>query len=125
MDELCKDVVGFEGLYSVNTNGIVKRISSQRALSPAKRNGYKIITISGRKVLKKTLKIHRIVAEAFIPNPENKPYVNHKDGNKLNNSLHNLEWVTAKENMQHAYKTGLSKTVQQYIKDKKDKLILM
>lgn len=51
--------------------------------------------------------IHRIVAEAFVGNPDNKPFVNHKDGNRLNNEARNLEWVTQQENMQHAYATGL------------------
>ena len=53
------------------------------------------------------LYIHRAIALAFIPNPENKPCINHKDGNKLNNSIDNLEWCTHQENMIHAGKTGL------------------
>lgn len=56
----------------------------------------------------KNLSIHRLVGDAFIPNPENKPQINHKDGNRRNNHVNNLEWCTARENMIHAYKNGLS-----------------
>lgn len=57
----------------------------------------------------KNLQVHRLVAKEFVPNPENKAYVNHKDGNKQNNHYLNLEWVTCKENAQHAIKNGLTK----------------
>lgn len=56
---------------------------------------------------KQHIAIHRLVASAYIPNSDNKPQVNHKDGNKLNNNVDNLEWVTESENSQHAYDTGL------------------
>lgn len=58
-------------------------------------------------IKKKRLKIHRVVCEMFIPNPDNKPCINHKDGNKYNNHVSNLEWVTYQENTVHAFKTGL------------------
>lgn len=65
-------------------------------------NGYKHVKIGN-----KLIYVHRLVATAFIPNPDNKPQVNHKDGNKSNNNVNNLEWVTAKENSRHAVETGL------------------
>lgn len=74
------------------------------------KRGYYIVTLCKGKE-RKTKKIHRLVAEAFIPNVENKLQVNHIDGNKLNNNVKNLEWCTDSENMIHAYKTGLMKPV--------------
>lgn len=62
------------------------------------------IKLKGKKI---NLKVHRLIALAFIPNPSNSPYINHKDGNKLNNAVENLEWCTAKENVHHAIKNGL------------------
>lgn len=68
-------------------------------------NGYKLITLSK----KKTYSIHRLVAETFLENPENKLEVNHKDSNRANNSVDNLEWVTKSENIQHSYSYGSKK----------------
>lgn len=72
--------------------------------------GYYFISISlGSREDKPTIKCHRAVAESFIPNPHNYPVVNHKDGNKLNNNIDNLEWCTYSENNKHAFKIGLSR----------------
>ena len=71
------------------------------------RAGYYTVRLYSGKPVTKYL--HRLIAEAFIPNPENKKYINHKDGNKLNNKVNNLEWTTHKENVNHAYQNGLIK----------------
>ena len=74
------------------------------------KDGYKTISIStGERGRRITRRVSRLVAIAFIPNPENKPFVNHIDGDKTNDHVSNLEWVTAKENTQHAWKVGLCK----------------
>lgn len=107
-------VESLNGSYGINQNGEVKKLivgqgSNGKILkSYVETNGYKrvVLSIDGKR---KLYYVHRLLAEAFIDNPENKDCVNHIDGNKLNNSVDNLEWVTYSENTQHAVKTGLHK----------------
>lgn len=120
MIEIWKDVVGYEGYYMISNIGRVKTVSRLKrakgnGVSPVKeyirpprvdKYGYPVITLCVDSKPKK-FTIHRLVSIAFIPNPDNKPQVNHIDANKFNNSVDNLEWVTALENHQHAQKMGL------------------
>lgn len=75
-------------------------------MKASKKGGYYCVGLSKGKT--KTFRVHQLVAKAFIPNPENKPYVNHIDGNKVNNSVSNLEWCTCSENNLHNHKIGLT-----------------
>lgn len=94
-------VKGFEGVYEVTSGGLVISIRKHMLLKPKiDRYGYPVVTLFCRNH-PRYVPIHRLVAEVFIPNPENKPAVNHIDENKLNNSVGNLEWVTVKENDNH------------------------
>ena len=103
--EIWKDIKGYEGLYQVSNLGNVKR--NNHILYKTLRN-YLGVKLSKNNI-KKFKSIHRLVAETFIPNLENKKQVNHIDGNKLNNCVDNLEWCTASENTKHAFKIGLEK----------------
>jgi hypothetical protein len=124
--ELWKDVVGYEGYYQVSSLGRVR--SLDRVLDkPNILTGGQ--TVRKGKLLKQRVafgyltanlcvhdrrrgcRVHRLVAEAFIPNPENKPQINHKNGNKRDNRVYNLEWATASENGLHSYANGWSQVV--------------
>jgi hypothetical protein len=124
MNEIWKDVPSYEGYYQVSNFGLIKSLerivkykenhSGLRKEIILKSNitkgGYVHVTICINKI-NKTVKTHRLVAIAFIPNPEKKPSVNHINGIKHDNRVENLEWVTAKENTIHAYKTKLKSGV--------------
>ena len=100
MQEIWKDIEGFEGRYQVSTWGNVR--SMKKKIKPYENDkGYlKVGLCKDGKSHKK--RVNRLVAQAFIPNPYNLPQVNHKDGNKKNNSVTNLEWTTDKANREHA-----------------------
>lgn len=102
-----KDIKGYEGLYQVSNDGRVKRISTNRIsniIIDSRGYSKKAITLNGET---RQYAVHRLVAETFIENPLNKSEVNHIDGNKLNNCVENLEWVTRSENMKHAHENKL------------------
>ena len=97
-------------MYLVSNEGNVYSLFTNRLLKPSlsKGTGYYVVNIR-KDGSRKPEYVHRLVAEAFIPNPLNLAEVNHKDGNKLNNASSNLEWVTGNENKIHAKETGLIK----------------
>lgn len=102
-----KDIPGYEGLYAVTTDGRVWSYSKKDYLkTQLSYNGYVWLKLSlnGKS---KTKRVHRLVAATYIPNPQAKPCVNHLDGNKKNNDLSNLEWVTNQENTDHAKANNL------------------
>lgn len=128
-----KDIQGYEGLYQVSNLGRVKsleritkipnakRIEKEKIRKLGTRNGYFVINLM-KNNKRKSFQVHRLVAEAFIDNPQDKPFVNHIDYNKKNNNVYNLEWCTQKENvhhsiknMKHRHKTNYSNTGEQYI----------
>lgn len=122
MEEIWKDIKDYEGLYQVSNLGRVKSLKTYKYTkktnsckeilririlrSALEKSGYKIVVLTKNKI-RTTKKVHRLVAETFISNPNNYKCVNHIDGNKLNNSVNNLEWITNSNNTIHAYKNNL------------------
>lgn len=116
--EIWLPVIGKEGLYEVSNMGRVKslpriiknsnnRSVRERIMAVVKNKGYVVVGLQGNK---SNIGVHRLVAAAFIPNPDNKPFINHKNGVRNDNRVENLEWCTQKENVHHAFETGLIPT---------------
>lgn len=102
-----KEIVAFPD-YFITQQGSVESSRTGKILKGRlDKNGYLLVNLYKDRQ-SYTRKVHRLVAEAFIPNPDNKTQVNHKDGNKSNNHVINLEWSTQSENMRHAYRNGLN-----------------
>lgn len=127
MTEEWKDIIGYEGLYVVSSLGNIKKIyksgkSKLKKLSKDK-DGYLVVRLSKNNV-SRLLRVHRVVAQAFIDNPKNLPEVNHKNENKSNNIVTNLEWCTRRYNFLYGTRVSRtaktqSKTIYQYTIDKK------
>jgi hypothetical protein len=102
--QIWKDIPEYNGIYKISNTGEVKSHSDKgiRILKPDLAKGYLRVTLSKNNSQKRFM-IHRLVAESFLPKINNKKYVNHIDGNKLNNDISNLEWCTASENEKHSY----------------------
>lgn len=124
--EIWKDIKEHEGYYMVSNLGRVKTLDRWRNCPLNKKikylrkgkilkqmkdkSGYLLVSLYKNKKARRWL-VHRLVAETFIPNSENKPQVNHKDGNKQNNNVENLEWCTPQENTIHAFNNKLNRHV--------------
>ena len=107
--EIFKKIEGYNGVYEISSHGNVisnnfgkRKILKQSIMT----SGYKMVVLK-KDSKQKSLSIHRLVAIYFLSNTDNLPQVNHKDGNKLNNELSNLEWCTRSQNIQHMYDNGL------------------
>lgn len=116
-EEIWKDIEGYEGIYQVSNLGRVKSLNRRDRLNRywkekimklhRDKKGYMRVDLCKCGKQFKSLKVHRLVAKAFIPNPHNKGQVNHIDGVKNNNLVENLEWSTQEENIQHSFDMGL------------------
>lgn len=103
MKEIWKDIQGYEGLYQVSNLGRVKSLKNRKILSPDISLGYERVTLflDGKK---SRFLVHRLVAQSFIPNPQNHRFINHKDENRSNNRMTNLEWCDASYNINYGHR---------------------
>ena len=130
MKEIWKDISGFEGIYQISNKGRLKSFKADAEgyiLSQVNKTGhYLSVVLCCKGKDDRYTRIHRLVAEAFLLNPHNKSQINHKDLNKQNNHIDNLEWVTAKENVNHAiiWKPEYLKGMVNYNKFVRPKMIL-
>ena len=107
-DYMIKPIKDFEDVYAITDKGEVVNLNTgNKTFGYLNKKGYLVFDFRRRGG--KTVPIHRLVAKAFIPNPNNLPQVNHIDGNKTNNKLENLEWCTNGQNQKHAFANGLQK----------------
>lgn len=97
---MIKEIKGYEGLYTVSDNGAVYSLRSNKELVQSDCKGYNVVALS-RDGKPKTFRVHRLVAEAFIPNPDNLPEVDHIDENTRNNAVSNLEWCSSSYNLHY------------------------
>lgn len=125
--ELWRDIKGYNDLYQVSNLGRIRSLPRLTKNNQAKfftkgkimtegfyKDWYRSVILIDKNHKKKTFKVHRLVAEAFILNPENKKDVNHKNGIKADNKAENLEWATRSENISHAYENGIINLHEKY-----------
>lgn len=123
MTEIWRDIKDYEGLYQVSNFGRIRSFITNRILKQGNISCGYLAVVLCKNGKKKMYSVHRLVASTFIPNPENKPQVNHKNENKQDNRVENLEWMTAKDNINHG--THNKRVKEKQLNDiKKSKIVL-